>query len=204
MTLNGWIGIPRAVLAAEWYARADTFTRALWLHLMLSANFATTTTRTGLVLKPGQLVTSWAALAAELPSCDTGHPLKATRSKVRRAADYLRKAGEATYHPTGRPTHSGTVITLERWAFYAGVSEQPTQDAAHEPAGGVSPGRPHRNNTTGPVGPNDNSISESNGNGPTAGDLALRRRREAFDRECAESAAEVARIRAHERGEAVQ
>jgi hypothetical protein len=193
--LNGWIAIPRSVLAADWYTEADTFTRALWLHLMLSANFTSATTRTGLVLQPGQLVTSWAKLAAELPSREGGHSGKATRSKVRRAAALLRKWGEATYHPTGGATHTGTVVTLERWALYAGELAQPTQEPAQEPTGGVPTTRPHRNNNTGSADPN----SERR---PTTREQ-VRREVDAFAERCRRGAQEVAETRARERGEEV-
>jgi len=194
--LNGWIAIPRSVLTSEWYVRADAFTRALWLHLMLSANFAPSVTRAGLSLAPGQMVTSWNALADALSWHDREkHRVeKPTRSKVRRAAAFLRNAGEATYRPTGGPTHTGTVITLERWAFYASVHEA-SADAATDPtAGGVPEPRPHRKNTTGPVGPGESSTTINQ----------LRLQVTDFDRRCRESQEEMARVRARERGVTVQ
>jgi len=145
VTLNGWLAIPRSVLPAEWYTQADAFTRALWLHLMLSASFRTATTKTGLTLNPGQVVTSWPALAVAMKA----HP-----SKVRRAAAFLGKAGEATFKPTGRPTYTGTVVTLERWALYASDIAQPTDHPTAEATDRLSEGRQDRKNTTGPVGPN--------------------------------------------------
>ncbi|HEV8198759.1 MAG TPA: hypothetical protein VGS03_01925 [Candidatus Polarisedimenticolia bacterium] len=187
--MNGWISVPRSVLTADWYA--DPFARALWLHLMLSANFAPSVTRAGLSLGPGQLVTSWPALALAMKA----HP-----SKVRRTAALLGKAGEATFKPTGRPTYTGTVVTLERWALYASDTEQPTDHPTAEATDRLSEGRHHSKNTTGLSALSTaNDDSKSNGNVP-AEVVALRRRREAFARECAESAAEVARVRARERG----
>lgn len=171
--MNGWIAVPRSVLDAEWYA--DPFARSLWLHLALSANFAVTTTRTGLVLKPGQLVTSWPALA---------QAMKAHPSKVRRAAALLRKAGEATFTPTGRPAYTGTVVTLERWALYASEATQATDHATAEATDRLSESRHHRNNTTG--------LSAPNGNG----------NRNRFLRECEQTAALTAAVRSRERGEA--
>lgn len=146
--MNGWLALPRAVLEADWYVQADAFTRALWLHLILRANFAPSVTRAGLNLNPGQLVTSWAALASALKA----HP-----SKVRRAAAFLAKAGEATFEPTGCRKYTGTVATLTRWAVYASDTEQPTDHATEQPTGDMSEGRQHSKNTTGPVGLKENA-----------------------------------------------
>jgi len=179
-TLNGWIGIPRSLLAADWYTQADAFTRALWLHLMLSASFRTATTRTGLTLNPGQLVTSWPALALAMKA----HP-----SKVRRAAAFLGKAGEATFKPTGRPTYTGTVVTLERWALYASDTAQPTDHPTAEPTDRLSEGRQDRKNTTPPVGENY--------------EPPHRRALNDFLRRSRESMQELREVRARERGEVV-
>jgi hypothetical protein len=158
--LNGWLAIPRSVLAAEWYVEADAFARALWLHLMLSANFITTTTRTGLVLQPGQVVTSYRMLADAMVCRPNGHASKAHPSKVRRALYFLARVGEATVCRTGRPTCTGIVVTLKRWALYASDTAQPTDHPTAEPTGGLSDSRQHRKNNTGPVGPTRNSLFE--------------------------------------------
>src|SRR5262249_31411739 len=100
----------------------------------------------------GQLVTSWRSLADALKV----HP-----SKVRRAAAFLGKAGEATFHPTGKPTYTGLVVTLERWALYASEHDEATDHTADEATDRLSGGRHHINNTTGPVGPKENSKSFS-------------------------------------------
>ena len=180
-SVNGWISVPRSVLAAPWYS--DPFARALWLHLMLSANFAPSVTRAGLPLTPGQLVTSWPALA---------EAMKAHPSKVRRTAALLAKAGEATFTPTGRPAYTGTVVTLERWALYASDTEQPTDHPTAEATDRLSEGRHHSKNTTGLSAPST-ANAQSNG---------FRSRREQFNREVEQTAAEVAAVRARERGEA--
>ncbi len=161
MTLNGWLAIPRSVLTAEWYVRADTFTRALWLHLMLSANFAPTVTRDGLALSPGQVVTSYGALADAMVCRVNGHASKAHPSKVRRALYFLGKGGEATVCPTGRPTYTGIVVTLERWALYASDTEQPTDHATEGATEGLSGSRQHRKNTTGSVDPDERQTAIS-------------------------------------------
>jgi hypothetical protein len=199
-TLNGFVPVPRSVLTAPWYVEADTIARGLWLHLLLTVNFAPTVTRTGLALKPGQTVTSWGELANALRSVRTGHSKPVGTREVRRAAALLRRAGEATWQATGRPTYTGIVVTLERWALYGNETAQPTDHATDEATGGLSGARQHRNNTTGPVGRTENGNTESNGNNPSE-DLAFRRRRERFIEQCAETEREIKRVRALERGE---
>jgi hypothetical protein len=90
---------------------------------MSLARFAPGTAEGGLELRPGQVMTSWNALAEEMACRERGRRMIPSLGKVRRAAAFLEKAGEATVCATGRPAYTGLVITLERWALYAGEVE---------------------------------------------------------------------------------
>jgi hypothetical protein len=203
--LKGWIRFQRATLGDLWYRDASPFARTLYLHLAMLANFAPTTTRSGLQLKPGQLVTSWSALAEAMSYVERGRRVTPTLWKCRHTAALLAKAGVIAYVPAGRPAHTGLLVTLTEWALHAGESEVTadveTDVAAHrlrelpqhrEKHGGSAESQPLTTD------------SESNGDGdPTAEDLAFRRRRQRFIEQCAETEREIKRVRAVERGEAV-
>jgi hypothetical protein len=123
MTQPGWLRVPRAVVDSAWYREADPFTRSLWLLLLSRARFRSGKADGGLQLRPGQVLTSWKNVAEEMAWSERGRRLTPPIAKCRRAAEFLRNAGEATWVATGRPAYTGLVITLERWALYACEAE---------------------------------------------------------------------------------
>src|SRR5262245_13491864 len=128
MMPNGYFKAPRSIVDVEWYAQASPLTRSLWFLLMSLANYMPGRTKRGEAITPGQLVTSWASLAEQLAWNEHGARIVPTRSKVRRAADFLKTAGEVTWKATGVAAGSGIIVTLERWALYASASSDAAQD----------------------------------------------------------------------------
>lgn len=101
--MQGWIKLHRQLTEWEWYT--DLKIKAVWLHLLLTANYIPGKRYCGFELECGQTVTTIPRLAAE-----TG----LTEKEVRRALDKLEQTGEL-----GRQkTNKFTLITLEKWAFY--------------------------------------------------------------------------------------
>lgn len=189
MNLNGWIGFPRAFMSEPWYRDAPAFARALYLHLALSANFTTTTTRTGLILNPGQLVTSWAKLTEEMAGMEKGRRIKPTLWKVRYTAGLLKRAGLIAWTTAPPTAGGGIVVTLERWALHVGEGEIAADVAAESTAPPLRYIPQHRNNTTGPAAPREKTTLEL---------IEEWKQRER------ESMQELREVRARERGETVQ
>lgn len=132
MSRPAFVPLPRCVLSADWWRQASLYQRNLWVTLMGLVNWTKGTTRRGETVHPGQTITSWRALA-ELSAFtdDNGKRIVPSVGKCRRAADYLKKAREVTWKPTGKAAACGILLTLTRWAFYNGM----TGEAADPPAG---------------------------------------------------------------------
>lgn len=127
----GFIAVPRAVLESPWYRDASPLARALLMEFLSLANFAPSTTRKGLTLQPGQLVTSWGHLRERLGYAGRGGRREYPHhTNIRRAATFLEKAGEAAYTTAGKAAGGGTVVTLLRWALYAGPPTQAAETTA--------------------------------------------------------------------------
>lgn len=107
---NGFIKIHRSITSWGWYK--DTNTKVLFLHLILSANFAPAEFF-GRRIEVGQLVTSLANLAAE-----TGLSVMA----VRTALKHLETTGEITRESTTKYT----VISIKNYREYQSVTSQTT------------------------------------------------------------------------------
>ena len=195
MTRPGWFRVPRAIRDTRWFRDADPFTRDLWLLLVTLARFKFGTTEDGLNLQSGQFVTSWRALAEEIAWIDRERHQRVvpSTSKLRRAADFLRSAGEVTWAATGAPTYTGIVVTLERWALYAGVAEASTDTVTDAPAEGLPrpPARSEEGRTTPPVGGREKKTE-------------LLRRIHEWERQERETTAELEEARRRERGETIQ
>lgn len=101
--MNGWIKLHRQMLEWEWYT--DNKTKALFLHLLLTANIVPQKRVLGYTLRAGQLVTTLPRLAAE-----TG----LTSQELRTAFKHLEQSGEVTQIVTNK----FRLITIEKWAFY--------------------------------------------------------------------------------------
>ena len=99
---NGFIKIHRKMLTWGWYS--DSVTKVVFLHLILTANFREQEWM-GKTISPGQAVTSYAKLAADL-----GFSVK----QVRTALEKLKKTGEVTIQSTNKYT----IITIENWEKY--------------------------------------------------------------------------------------
>lgn len=100
--MNGWIKLHRKILDWEWYTDAPV--RILYEHLLLTANFEEKKWK-GIVIKPGQLVTSRGHLAEQ-----TG----LSEQQVRTALEKLKKSKNITSHTTNRYT----LITIENYSLY--------------------------------------------------------------------------------------
>jgi len=82
--LNGFIKIYRSMLKWEWYE--DVNTKAVFLHLLLTANFKDTKWQ-GITIRRGEVVTSYEHLAKEV---------NLSVQNVRTALKHLRSTGEIT------------------------------------------------------------------------------------------------------------
>ncbi len=100
--MNGYIKIHRKLTEWGWYD--DPFTKAVFLHLLLTANWKESTYH-GVKLNPGDTVIGRKKLAEELGMSE---------QNVRTALKKLEQTGEITKKSTNR----FTVVTIENWALY--------------------------------------------------------------------------------------
>ena len=113
--LNGFIKIHRKLVRWGWYT--DNVVKCLFLHLLLTANFKENEWM-GRVLKPGQLVTSYPALARDL---------KFSVQQIRTALAKLKSTGEVTCESTNKYT----LITVVNWEEYQTFEEVATDQKTH-------------------------------------------------------------------------
>ena len=99
---TGWVKIYRSLIGWEWYS--DPNTLCLWIHILLTVNYEPKQWR-GIVIQPGQMVTSIGNLAEE-----SGLSIQQTRT----ALDHLKLTGEITSTSTNRYT----LITVVKWADF--------------------------------------------------------------------------------------
>lgn len=116
MLEGGYIKLYRSLLTWEWYG--DVHTKALFLHLLLTANYQRRGWR-GITVERGQRVASFTGLARE-----TGLSVQ----NVKTAVAHLQSTGEVTY----RSTRQYSVFTVEQYDRYQG--SQPTDQPADQPA----------------------------------------------------------------------
>lgn len=100
--MSGYIKMFRKMLEWEWYK--DTNTKALFLHILLRANWGLQKFQ-GQMVYGGQLVTTLRHLSDE-----TGMSMQA----VRTAINHLKSTHEIKVESTNK----FTVITVEKWHFY--------------------------------------------------------------------------------------
>ena len=100
--MNGYIKLFRKMTEWDWYK--DTNTKALFLHLLIRANFSAQKFR-GRFIDKGQLVTTVRNLADE-----TGLTVR----EVRTALEHLKTTHEIKVDATNK----FTIITVENWRFY--------------------------------------------------------------------------------------
>ena len=99
---NSWIKLHRRMLKWEWMD--SPLTLALWINLLLEANHLPRRWH-GMVIQPGQIVTSSVALAKK-----TGM----SRQEVRTCLERLKSTNEITSESTNR----FTVLTIVKWEEY--------------------------------------------------------------------------------------
>ena len=102
MANSGYIKLFRKMVEWEWYG--DPNTKAVFLHLLLTANYKRTKYR-GVTLKPGQTVIGRKALAEELGMSERN---------VRTALNHLK----ATNEIATKATNKFTVVTIVNWESY--------------------------------------------------------------------------------------
>lgn len=115
--MKGWIKMFRQI--TDWELYKDINSKVLFLHLLLTAAYTDYTISDGFVVHAGCCFTSIRQLADE-----TGLSIR----QVRTALDRL----EATHSLTQQTTHRGTLIKLEKWAFFQGEREKATQQTTQQ------------------------------------------------------------------------
>lgn len=108
---NGFIKLYRSMLDNEW--SDDPITTAVWVRCLLRANYETGRWH-GVIIQPGQFVTSLSTLAKEVGI---------TVSQLRTALNHLK----STHQLTRQMTKSATLITIENWAKYQSAGEKVTR-----------------------------------------------------------------------------
>nr|MBE6784154.1 hypothetical protein [Oscillospiraceae bacterium] len=114
-TLNGFIKLHRKLVAWGWYK--DDVVKGVFIHLLLTANFRETSWR-DVVLKKGQLVTSYQSLAD-----DIGHSVQEVRTAIKK----LKSTGEITITSTNKYS----LITVVNWEDYQLFDENETNRATN-------------------------------------------------------------------------
>lgn len=116
---SGFVAFPRGLTEWEWYD--DPNTARLFFHLLLTANWQAKPWH-GIMIQPGQLVTSRANLA---------YQLKISERSVRTALEHLKLTGEVTIK-TG-PKYS--IITINNYSTIVGRDQQNVrQPTSNRPA----------------------------------------------------------------------
>ena len=110
--LNGFVKIHRQMVEWGWYD--DPNTKALFLHLLLTATYKDAEYR-GYKLKPGDVVVGRKSLAKALGMSE---------QQVRTAMAHLEQTGEITRKSTNR----FTVVSIANWASYQLVEEKVTNN----------------------------------------------------------------------------
>ena len=102
MTENGYIKLHRSILNWEWYS--DSNTKAVFLHLLLNANWEDSRFR-GYKVPKGSLVIGRKKIAKEL---------KMSEQSVRTSLEHLKLTNEITIKSTNR----FSIITIVNWEKY--------------------------------------------------------------------------------------
>lgn len=102
MANNGYIKLFRKMVEWEWYG--DPNTKAVFLHLLLTANYRETNYR-GVTLLPGQTIIGRKALAEALGMSE---------QNVRTSLNHLKSTNEITI----KVTNKFSVVTLVNWESY--------------------------------------------------------------------------------------
>lgn len=127
---NGFIVLHRKLLSWEWYK--NTNTKVLFLHLLLTANFAPASFE-GVTIQRGELVTSYASLSAE-----TGLSVK----EIRTALNHLNRTGETA----SRKMPKFSIITVKNYDKYQAGAEIWASEGQSKGKGGASEGQQYNKN----------------------------------------------------------
>ena len=110
MTEQGYIKLHRSILGWEWYS--DVNTQAVFIHLLLNANWEDSRYRGHLVPK-GSLVIGRKKIAKEL---------KISEQSVRTSLEHLKSTNEITI----KSTNKFSIVTIVNWEKYQGYDEEST------------------------------------------------------------------------------
>ena len=109
--MNGYIKLYRSMLETEWHD--DPITTAVWVRCLLKTNYETKRWH-GVIVEPGQFITSYNSLAKEVGI---------TVSQLRTALKHLK----STHQLTCKATNKATLVTIENWALYQSAGDKATQ-----------------------------------------------------------------------------
>ena len=118
MLEGGFIVLQRKILSWDWYK--DSNTKAVFLHLLLTANYEPGEWR-GVKIKAGQRITSISKLSNELDL---------SFKEIRTALKHLQKTGEVTCESTSQYT----VITIKNYERYQKAASATASNAASSKA----------------------------------------------------------------------
>ena len=118
MSSNGYVKLFRKMVDWEWYG--DPNTKAVFLHLLLTANYKRTRYR-GVTLKPGQTVIGRKSLAETLGMSERN---------VRTALNHLKATNEIAIKPTNR----FSVVTIVNWESYQFADGEVANEVTNEPS----------------------------------------------------------------------
>lgn len=134
MPFSGYIKLSRALLEWEWHD--DPNTLSVWIHLLLKANFKPTEWR-GIILQPGQLITSRASLAKE-----TG----LSEREIRTVMNRLKTSGCLTIEATNRYTLV-SVVNFSSFQRISATDDQQNDQNIDQPATSGRPANDQRTTT---------------------------------------------------------
>ena len=109
--MKGYVKLYRSMLSWEWMD--DPITVQVFVYCLLRANYEMQRWH-GIIIKPGQFVTSLGNMAKDL---------KITKSQLRTALKHLK----LTHSITQSVTQQATVITIEKWGDYQSAGEKVAQ-----------------------------------------------------------------------------
>lgn len=114
--MSGYIKLYRSMQEWEWYA--DPNTKAVFLELLLAANWKDSRYK-GVLIKRGQAVIGRKALAEKLGMSEQA---------VRTALNHLKSTNEITT----KSTNKLTVVTIEKYELYQGEDFEPTNKSTNK------------------------------------------------------------------------
>ena len=118
MSSNGYVKLFRKMVDWDWYG--DPNTKAVFLHLLLTANYKRTRYR-GVTLKPGQTVIGRKSLAETLGMSERN---------VRTALNRLKTTNEIAT----KATNKFTIVTIVNWELYQYLDDEATNEVTNEPS----------------------------------------------------------------------